>query len=282
MDGAGNLSWGYRYSNQTGGAHSSLSGDVVLNTSTGQIHQLVNNSITHTWGVTTWNLLGNLDLAQTWNSQYADLNWQGLSLLKDPADPNLLTVGGFQRSHGWNGSYGSVPFLTEFKLNSGTANRSTRYLIPQNNGLISASVDALSLFNGQQAQFRQPSMAVRAPEGIFLHGYRGVGATGFSTNGVETAVARDPLAETLCDWEDIPTNFYAGVWEVEDGISTISVTLDDGNFGMTSIASDFVTEACGSGPTVCEEACPGDLDGNGVINVSDLLGLLAMFGTSCM
>ena len=79
LDGAGNLSWGYRYSNQTGGAHSSLSGDVVLNTSTGQIHQLVNNSITHTWGVTTWDLLGNLDLAQTWNSQYADLNWQGLS-----------------------------------------------------------------------------------------------------------------------------------------------------------------------------------------------------------
>ena len=30
---------------------------------------LVNNSITHTWGVTTWDLLGNLDLAQTWNLQ---------------------------------------------------------------------------------------------------------------------------------------------------------------------------------------------------------------------
>ena len=253
LDGAGNLSWGFRYSNQAGGAHSSLSGDVVLNTSAGQIHQLVNNSITHTWGVTTWDLLGNLDLAQTWNSQYADLNWQGLSLLIDPADPNLLTVGGFQRSHGWSGSYGSVPFLTEFKMNTGTATQSTRYLIPQNNGLISASVDALSLFNGQQAQFRQPTMAVRAPEGIFLHGYRGVGATGFSTNGVETAVARDPLAETLCDWEDIPTSFDAGVWEVEDGISTISVTLDDGNFAMTAIASDFVTEACASVPTVCEE-----------------------------
>jgi hypothetical protein len=53
LDGAGNLSWGFRYSNQTGGAHSSLSGDVVLNTSAGLIHQLVNNSITHTRGVTT-------------------------------------------------------------------------------------------------------------------------------------------------------------------------------------------------------------------------------------
>ena len=64
--------------------HSSLSGDVVANASSGQIHQLVNNSITHTWGITTWDLLGNINLAQTWNAQYTDLNWQGLSLLRDP------------------------------------------------------------------------------------------------------------------------------------------------------------------------------------------------------
>ena len=253
LDGLGNLSWAYRYSNQNGGAHASLSGDVVFNGSSQQIHQLVNNSITHTWGVATWDLAGNLDLAQTWNSQYADLNWQGLSLLQDPMDANLLTVGGFQRSHGWSGSYGSVPFLTEFKLSSGTSTRSTRYLIPQNNGLISTSVDALSLFNGQQAQFRQPSMAVRAPDGIFLHGYRGVAATGYSTNGVETAVAQTPLGETPCDWENISTSLDQGIWEVEDGISTIQVTLDEGNFGLTAIATDFVTETCGSTTTPCEE-----------------------------
>ena len=254
LDGSGNLSWAYRYSNQDGGAHNSLSGDIVFDNQSEKIHQLVNNSITHTWGLATWDLSGNLDLGKTWNSQYSDLNWQGLSLLQSPLDPNKLIVGGFQRTHGWSGFYGSVPFLTEIKLNSGSVSQSSRYLIPQNNGLINASVDALSLFNGQQAQFRQPTMAVHAPDGIFFHGYRGVGATGFSTNGVETAVARSPLGETLCDWEYIPTNLYSGDWEVEDGILAIEVTLDVGSFAITSIASDFVTESCEPvTPLVCEE-----------------------------
>ncbi|HAT47286.1 MAG TPA: hypothetical protein DCS71_00045 [Flavobacteriales bacterium] len=72
---------------------------------------------------------------------------------------------------------------------------------------------------------------------------------------------------------------YDATFNLEPGLYSICRTIE----GVAPDGSICLSEHCHDVDVdCCEEACPGDLDGNGVINVADLLGLLAMFGTSCM
>ena len=69
-----------------------------------------------------------------------------------------------------------------------------------------------------------------------------------------------PIA-TLDDGECI----FAGCTDVEASNFTPLATLEDGTCEYTAD----------------EDLCPADVDGNGTVNVSDLLGLLASFGEDC-
>ncbi|MBL7943212.1 MAG: putative metal-binding motif-containing protein, partial [Flavobacteriales bacterium] len=65
-------------------------------------------------------------------------------------------------------------------------------------------------------------------------------------------------------------------------------TVDDGNcvipvYGCTYAGAENFNPLAthDDGSCLCPEVCPGDIDGNGVINISDLLGFMGVFGTSC-
>lgn len=58
---------------------------------------------------------------------------------------------------------------------------------------------------------------------------------------------------------------FAGCTDVEASNFTLLATLEDGTCEYTDD----------------EDLCPADVDGNGTVNVSDLLGLLASFGEDC-
>ena len=194
----GNLMWGRQLARSVAGAHHAFSGDAVFDVTDQHVHQVVNHSWDHTWAFTTWDLQGNLIENQTWQSNYPDDNWQGMTLLRSVNHPNRWTVAGQHRVGQWQGEaglafFGTTPFLTEFD-ESGEVYFSREYLIPQNNATLLSPSSVLSTFVDQHGRFRAPTVALPMLQGSQLgystHGYRSddastaLGVESVLTNGI--------------------------------------------------------------------------------------------------
>ncbi len=247
LDTAGNIIWKTHYANNIGGGHRSVAGDALFDSSTNLIHQLVNNTSTHCWGISAFEAFtGVRDAANSWGGSIANTspNIEALSL-----EPSLVTtnlcVAGYQRDHNWVGAdgntySGSVPFLVEVKK-LGSIVWDKRYLIPNTRFLSGTPPnDLLSTFSGQQTIIRHESMLTRGTSDYTLHSYRDMTS---ASSGLEIMKV-SPNGTNVCESEPLGFDIIVETWFHEDTQVPAGLLFDPVNFIATTIANDFMTISC--------------------------------------
>ena len=248
----GQLIWARQLARELTGQHRGFSGDAWFDPTSQRIHQIVNHSWDHTWAFTTWDTQGNVVLGQTWQSDYADDNWQGMTLIPSVAHPGRWVMAGQHRVGSWQDAnglalYGTTPFLTEFDAN-GVVYFSREYLVPQNNATILTPTDMLSSFVDNHGRFRSPTVALPMTSdsipGYGLHGYRS--EPGGVSNGVET-VRTTAQGFSPCPSRPLYTSLHHEPIEVEQTLGVGSpVTVSSADVSLVVSLPEWNSAQCGS------------------------------------
>lgn len=158
IDNEGNLLWNSSY---VYGNSRDVSVDAYQEPTTGNIFMLSNYSSTHNFGITVFDINGNIINNLSWAINSPDLNRYGFSLKESIADYNNLVVFGYDRDETWTDANNnsvtgqSNVFVYEFEKATGNpVTTNYQFLTPHTE----TAGDDLNFWNGQMPLIYYPDM----------------------------------------------------------------------------------------------------------------------------
>lgn len=187
LDFFGNFVWDMSY---IFGNSQDLSVDAYYDNASDEIYMLVNYSITHYFGVTTYNATtGTLIPAKSWHATDpgGNLNRYGFKIMESTSNSNNLVIAGYDRDENYvdmngNAQFGqSNIFVYEFAKANGAQVASFQYLVPH----IEPLGDEFNFWTAQMPLIYYPDISFPFTEtggSVFYYyiGYRTTGSPGFT------------------------------------------------------------------------------------------------------